>query len=443
MKVLFVWPNQGSFGTKPIGISLLSSLLKKNGHEVDLFDTSFIDLYGSNYNEDLTNYGYFKPVDWKCDVGKIKVPLIDAFNSKIKDFKPDLIAISVLSDEINIAMQIIAIARSFNIPICIGNKGAQDVLRMINEDRLTRPLTKLFIGEAIDNFVDSLNDIKDLPFVNAQGRYHKCLDDLPYLDWSLFDKRHFLKAYDGKVYRGGDHMIGWGCLNSCSYCINEYWRSIHGGMKGCMRRYSIDRIILELEILMDVWELDFYKFHDEDFLMKPIKYLRELSYEYSLHIDLPFTCMTNAKTVTVEKAELLANMGCVSVSIGIESGDDMLRQILNRNESREDIVEAVDILNNVGIRVSSFNMIGLPFDNELSIKSTIYFNRMINIKYPNISFYIPYRGTKLYDLSVLYGFHDPYNYELKTNKPTLKLPKITEDELIYYYKNFYKLVTED
>ena len=42
MKTLFVYPESYLNVGVPGGISILSAILKKHGHEVDLFDTSFI-----------------------------------------------------------------------------------------------------------------------------------------------------------------------------------------------------------------------------------------------------------------------------------------------------------------------------------------------------------------------------------------------------------------
>ena len=43
MKILFVFPNISDAGYKLVGVSTLSALAKKAGHETALFDTSFMD----------------------------------------------------------------------------------------------------------------------------------------------------------------------------------------------------------------------------------------------------------------------------------------------------------------------------------------------------------------------------------------------------------------
>lgn len=438
MKILFIWPNKDTFGCKPIGISLLMGELARAGHEVDLFDTTFIDLGCKDYNQELTQRGYFKPVNYGIDVSKKPIELLDALDEKINSFRPELFAMSVLSDEVDVAIDIAKFIEEVHFgKILVGNKGASKMASLTHNTRCV-----YFYGESIGYIAEFIKrKFYEGTTISYSPGYYRDLDKLPHLWWGHFDPRHFLRAYDGKVYRSGDHMIGWGCTNSCTYCINEHWRKLHGGMKGCIRRYSIARIIDELECHKNNWHLEFFKFHDEDFLLKPLPYFKQLSFEYAVRIGLPFSCMTNAKSVTPTRVEVLKAMGCVSVSIGIETGDPVIRTMLNRRENAVDIVRAVQLLENAGIRVSAFNMIGLPFESKETIELTISLNRSAGIKHPNVSFFIPLEGTRLYDISVAAGFYRPGS-RVQTDKPSLTLPSITEKELQYYYDNFHRLVTE-
>lgn len=445
MKILFVWPNVDTFGVKPIGISLLIAMLKKAGHEIDLFDTTFIDLGRQDYNQELTKRGYFKSVDYGCDVSKKPLDVIEELKKRIEVFKPDLFAFSVLSDEVfNAAKMVLYIENNYPTKlILIGNKGVDDLRAIVEEEADC----EYCYGESLNYIVELINDPYSFLSFKSHDRkiyppgYFKNLDLLPYLDWDNFDSRHFLRAYDGCVYRSGDYMIGWGCINSCTYCVTESWRDMHGGMKGYIRRYSVTRVIDELTYLWSKWRLNFFKFHDEDFLLKPQQYLEDLAIEYDAHIGLPFSCMTNARSVTESRAANLAIMGCVSVSMGIETGDPVMRSILNRKETPDDIINAVKILKRHGIRVSSFNMIGLPYESEETIKATIELNRRAEIEHPNISFFIPLKGTRLYGISIDAGFYKEGD-SLSTDKPSLKLQTISEERLQYYYDNFHRLVTE-
>ena len=110
---------------------------------------------------------------------------------------------------------------------------------------------------------------------------------MQYYDWSIFDERLFYKPYEGKVYRGGDHMISQGCPNNCTYCLNDYYHKFYGC--DLLVRYSLWRIIDELKYLTEKYHLEFYKFHDEDFLLKPRDYFEEFAERYRREVNIPFT----------------------------------------------------------------------------------------------------------------------------------------------------------
>ncbi|MFI5151677.1 MAG: B12-binding domain-containing radical SAM protein [Bacteroidia bacterium] len=400
MKILFVWPNKDGFGFKPMSLALLSAELKQRGHEVELFDTTYIDFGYKGLSDVRNKIKIFKPVDFsKYDMDKHKLDLQAELKKKLDDFQPDVIGISALSDEVSIGLQVSKIIKQWNsnLPVLWGNKAPTMFQERILEDPY---VDYICIGEGIEFMVEfldcltydkNLTDLKNIAYKDEQGRirrnelrpYFQDLDSLPYLDWSIFDFRHFLKPYDGNLYIGGDHMIYWGCPSHCTYCINHAYRNLYGTKAGkFIRCYSVDRIINELKFLVQKWGINFFKFHDEDFCIKPLPYFRYLSEEYRKHINIPFTAMVNAHNITKEKIELLAQMNCVSISIGIETGNEKLRkEVLKRHETKEEIIKAIHLLNDAGIRTCAFNMLGIPFETRKTIMETIELNRKSQVRY--------------------------------------------------------------
>ncbi|KPA15411.1 Elongator protein 3/MiaB/NifB domain protein, partial [Candidatus Magnetomorum sp. HK-1] len=201
-------------------------------------------------------------------------------------------------------------------------------------------------------------------------------------------------------------MIFWGCPNNCTFCINRAYRKIYGKNSGkFLRSYSVNRIIKELSYLVNKWNITLFHFHDEDFCLKPITYFKKLVEKYKAEVNTPFVCMANAKNITPQKVKLLKDMGCVSISIGIETGNDHLRKnILKRNENKEDIIRAVHLLNDAGIRTSSFNMLGIPFETRSTFMETVAINKESEIQYPNIVFFYPLENTELREISIKNNF---------------------------------------
>jgi len=452
MRILLVWPNRGEYGLKTIGVSLVSAILKRMGHEVELFDTTFFDLGLEDASEKRSSLKIFKHVSLdNYNMEKVKVDLKEELFKRLDEFKPDMVGVSALFSEIFIGLQITDYVKEWddNTLVVWGNK----IATMSPEKLLlNKNVDCVYMGEGINGLEEFIRKIdNDEDYLNTanvaylnNGRlvknrllpYFQDLDSLPYLDWSIFDKRQFVRSYDGKVYIAGDHMLTWGCPNRCTYCINHAYRDLYktycSSPGKFIRSYSIDRAIEELEFLKNRWDLTFYKFQDEDFCLKPVSYLEEFTSKYKDRIGLPFAVMANARNATMEKLSMMKDMGCVSVSIGIESGNRHIRrEVLKRTESLEDIERAVKDMNSLGIRTSSFNMLGLPFDNRDTIMETVDINRKSQVLFPNSGFFYPLEKTVLRQTSIDNDFFDPINDEMiDTNNPCLHLKELTTDELV-------------
>ncbi len=452
MKILFVWPNKDTPFYKPISIGLFSAILKKEGHQTKCFDTSFIDFSFANISDSTIAAKIHKPVDLsEFHLKKECVDINKIFLETLESFQPDVVAFSAISDEIEIAEKLSDIVKKWNknkIVIWGGKGTTVEPERVLNFESVDY----ICLGEGITAFpefiralnegrpLDNINNIwlkKDGEIVRNQlNPLLRNLDDLPYLDWSIYDERLFYKPYEGKVYRGGDHMIYWGCPNNCTYCINHIYHDMYGGYK--VQCYSPRRIIDELKELVKTYKIEFLKFHDEDFLLKPAAYLEELADLYAKEIGIPFTCMANSKLVTPRGVELLKKMNCVSVSLGIETGDQKIRkEILNRRDTEEEIIRAFALLKKAGIRTLAFNMIGLPFETRETYMKTVELNRRADVQVPQIGFFFPFKRTRLRDIAIENGFYDPADEKIyDPDKPALHFKNLSEQELKIMRKRF-------
>ena len=336
MKVLFVSPNKDSFGYKPIGLSLLSAIARKLGWDTRLLDTTEIDLGFIASKDAFESAKIFRPVDSsKYGLEKKKIDLNGRVEEVLNEYKPDLVAFTVLSEQFLIASQISKTARKVSprLPIIWGG-----VYSTLNPEYTLQNHEADFvcISEGMDAFSDFLQAFsgngdlhhianiwakKDGSIVKNNVRpLRRNLDELPYIDWTIFDKRQFCKPFQGKILIGGDHMLNWGCPYHCTYCVNHFYHTMYENVgKYPMRRYSVPRIIAELKYLKEKYKLEFFKFFDEDFLMRPLENLRELSDVYRREVNVPFAIETNPRSVSEERVELLKNMNCASAALGIET----------------------------------------------------------------------------------------------------------------------------
>ena len=124
MKILFLYPNLHGMNMLPSAIALFSSLLKKQGHEVDLFDsTNWVipgeeDFDSDKAKENNLNVRPFDDSKLRTDFKDSDV--FNDFENKVKSFSPDLIAVSVSEDIYPIGIQLLRKIRHLKIPTIMG-----------------------------------------------------------------------------------------------------------------------------------------------------------------------------------------------------------------------------------------------------------------------------------------------------------------------------------
>ena len=460
MRILFVRPNRDAFGCKPVGIALLSGILKSLGHTVNLFDTTRFELGYVPRSSVGECINIHKPINssdlMRC--GQVKGGSIDTckidFLQKLEEFDPDLIAFSVLSDEKLVAYELAKTAKTWDpkVPIVFGNKHPT----VSPEETISNEFVDyICVGEGLDSFPELLGRIesgknpsnvkgiwskkKNAIARNKVGPLRVDLDCLPYLDWDIFEEAQFYKPYTGKLYRGGDYMSNWGCVYHCAYCINDYFHNLYGTRS--IRRYSPDRAVKELKYLKEKYRLEFIKFYDEDFLLRRRDVLEEFACLYKNEVGLPFVMEANPKSINQWNVELLRDMGCVSASVGVESGNESLRRdILGRSDSVQEVIQAFNLLNNVGIRTVAFVMLGLPFDSREAIFDTINLLRKAKVDTPAVGFFYPYPGTRSREICISNGFFDPNKENSDTalsgTRSALTLSNISQEELVGIWQTF-------
>ena len=127
-----------TFGRHSIPTTLISALLKENNHQVELFDTTFMNtyyLYHRNYPTEELNKRlfFFKDIkDSDCKRFNLEVQNVDViklFEQKLNDYNPDFIAFSFWGSHLHAegeyhayfyALKIIELADTRDIPSVVG-----------------------------------------------------------------------------------------------------------------------------------------------------------------------------------------------------------------------------------------------------------------------------------------------------------------------------------
>lgn len=457
-KILFVYPNKEGYPIIPLGISILSGVLKYHKHKAELFDITFMmpDRLDHNAREKT---GVVK----KVDMGKYwgvgdTVDINEEFNKKILAFNPDLLAFSIVENNYGCAKTLFNVAKQITkVPIIVGGLFPTIAPDFFIQDK---NVDIICIGEGeyamleLANRLDNRQNIDDIPNLIVKtksgeiikNKFAKYYDWNPLIfqDWDIFDKRHLLKPFMGKMWRTGFFELSRGCPSNCSYCINKKYQEIFKYLGNYNRRKPIDYTIKEMEYMKIKYNLELIFFNDENFLIMKQDMLEDFCKKYKEKINLPFFIMTRADSlINEEKVKLLKNSNCITIGIGVESGNEEIRKhLLNKHIPNSVYEKAFENCHKYNIRTTANVMIGLPFETEENILETANFCRILKAKSISISIFAPYHGTKLYDMCIKNGFiEDKYNEDISINYSSiLTMPQLSKERLVTLYYKFNDMV---
>ncbi len=453
MRFLMVYPNNTSNTKVPLGILYILSQLKKDGHEVSIFDSSKygleLEINDHTIRGHLLNFQLLDLELYGVKYEKVTKEYVDQeLTRHIEDFQPDIIGISITEDTSNAGLHFADVCKKTksDIPVIMGG-----VFCMTRPDRVIahNAVDIVCVGEgevAVKNLVarmsksESILDINNLWIKLPSGKIKKNpigppsdLETLPYPDLSLVDDRHLYAPFAGHVYKMTFVESQRGCPRRCTYCCNHIFLDMYSEYAAqYLRRKSIRRLIDEIVYLKNAYELNFIQFTDDDFLLRPLKEISLFSELYQERVGLPFWIQAEARNVTDEKIKLVREAGCISISMGIETGSEYIRkEVMKRKTSREATIRAFQIMHKYGIRTSGNIIVGVPEETRDTIFETIEFVRILEPRSINSNIFIPYYGVAMRDYSVSKGYlDDSYHRDLHDSwRAVLDMPQISKTEV--------------
>lgn len=452
MKVLFIRPNQIGARSIPIGMTVLQAYIKKFDHEARIFDTTFLSENVKKVSKRDESLGFFKPTNIDDFVKVKECNIEEELLKNISEFKPDLIAFSLMSNDLELTIRLAKIIKKSynNIPIILG--GIHPTVDPESSIKLDC-IDMICIGEGEKAFLELLNKMEkndDITRINNiwVKKHDKIfrndvrpffdMDDLPPPDCSGFSQMHLYRPFWGKVYRIIDVEIIRGCLFSCSECINAYLKKLYRNKCKYHREKSLKKAISDLKYIKKKYKPEMLRFVDEILFPWDIEKLKKFAKIYKKEIGLPFIGFGRIEYLTKERVKILKEMGCVSLSIGIESGNEELRKkILNRYMSNKQIIKAFQICNRNRLRTTAFNLIALPEEGRKEIFDTIEVNRRANPGLMSVAFVYPFLGTPLRDYCLKKGYIKEDDPIVDYNRDTIiKNDKISKKEQIGLCKTF-------
>ena len=99
------------------------------------------------------------------------------------------------------------------------------------------------------------------------------------------------------------------------------------------------------------------------------------------NLGVSWSTFARASEITEVNANLLAEAGCKSLLIGIESGSQRVLDLMNKKTSIETVTKAVNILKKRKIKIRGSFIIGFPGETKEDVLKTISFARRLTLDY--------------------------------------------------------------
>ncbi len=355
---------------EPQGIMSMSAVLKEGGHDVQLTIAAQEDPveFAKQYQPDIVGYSvmtgsqhyYFKLNRAIKEALNGHAPM-SVFGGPHPTFFPDLIQENGVDG------------------VCVGEGEG--------------PL--LDLADSIDNgFQPDIPNwwfkVEDEIVRNPVRPLIRKLGELPIPDRALIYDKHFATRNSPIKH----FMASRGCPYNCTYCFNHAWYKIYKREKRGYQR-SVESVIEEVNWVRERYPLEQVVFLDDLFIIY-VDWLEEFAEKFPKEVGLPFFCNVRSNLITPEKVALLKQAGANTVSLGIEAGNDRLRNdLLKRKMSRETIIESGRMLHEAGINLTATNILALPTATLDDDFETMRLNAQAKVKYAHAFLFQPYPATEL------------------------------------------------
>ena len=346
---------------EPLGVLYIASYLREKGYPVDIIDAS--------------SYGL--SVEQTVDL--------------IIESQADLIGFSVVQRALDTTMKIIQRLRErkYNAHITLGGylpSLSSEYLSKIND--FTTSVDSIVIGEgelttydliSAISVGDDWRKVKGLAwFENGNIRYNDLRDKIYNLDDLPFPARDLLPKVLATI--GTASMFSSrGCYGNCTFCSQNAFDKMNPGLK--WRGRSANNVVDEIEYLINKFKVKTIKFNDDNIFgpgnkgkQRVVDICNEIL-RRNLKIKLMAYCRVN--DVDVEIMSLMGKAGFERILLGVESTNDTILKGYSKGVNFEQIQNAINILNSIGLSVIPGFMMFNPYTDLDDLKKSITYLRAI------------------------------------------------------------------
>lgn len=384
MRMSIISPNlSGCCSILDIGVTCLATFInERTDHQANILDYSF------------------KRKNWK-----------EYLKRELDEFNPDVIGITTTSlfmRYVRMTIEEIRSKYSEIIPIVLGGyhatlnpesaiqeKGVDAIIHGEGEYIIADYLDALSEGKPLNNITGLWYKKDGKVFKNPKRPWVEDINSLPIPNYDLWEDIDKYFYFVGQLWFMGTR----GCPFKCSNCSEEPMNKALPG-----RRFRVRNPRGYVKEIKYQW----LKYKDRGLRMAHpfdavftanAQWVEEFCDEYKkqgLAGKHPFSVFTHGATSQEEKIKALAEAGCKEVRIGVESGNERIRnEIYNKHATNKQFREAFGLFRKYGIHTIAYNMLGGPTETKKTMWETYNFNKELDPQKPIFFIFRPLPATAI------------------------------------------------
>ncbi len=216
-------------------------------------------------------------------------------------------------------------------------------------------------------------------------QFHSQIDDLPLPDFTTFDTFPSFKTYPLLTSRG--------CPYKCTYCSVP----AISGSRWVYR--SAPSIMRELDHVLNSLKMNTVVIVDDNFTLHKKRAESVCQAIIDSGYKFNWSCGNGirADRIWPDLAHLMHEAGCVEVAFGIESLQADVFDQLQKGEEVAHIRHGIEVVQEAGLNVTGFFMIGLPGSTYRKDLKTLALARKLKLNNYYFGLTVPYPGTEMWN----------------------------------------------
>lgn len=160
-----------------------------------------------------------------------------------------------------------------------------------------------------------------------------------------------------------------GCIRNCGFCGRIY--------KG-IRAKTPEQVFNEDKTLVEEFGVNLI-YENSDTYFSDKRWIKQFKDIYEKNNGLPVKYWTfcNIQDIDKETVEIMSKFNVEIIGVGIESGNEEIRRTIGKNFTNKQVLEAAEMLGKAGIKMEDAYILGLPGENENTIKETYRLSRQV------------------------------------------------------------------